>query len=54
MPTAPGRHPRITTQSRPVTVPLRVSAQQAVRIVVLASDQTLEVRAVHRMAGMNR
>ena len=54
MPTAPGRHPRITTQSRPSPSAARVSAQQAVRIVMQTSDQTLEVRAVHHMAGMKR
>jgi hypothetical protein len=37
-----------------VTVPLRVSAQQAVRIVVLASDQTVKVRAIPHQAKINR
>ena len=36
------------------TIACRVSAQHAVRIVMQASDQTLEVRAVHHMAGMKR
>ena len=32
----------------------QVSAEQAVRIVVQASDQALEIRAVYPLAGMNR
>jgi hypothetical protein len=36
-----------------LTVLCRVRAQQLVRIVVLTSDQALEVRAVHHMAGIN-
>ena len=35
-----------------LTIAFRVSAQQAVRIVMQAGDQTLEVCAVHHMAGM--
>jgi hypothetical protein len=37
-----------------VTVPLRVSAQQAVRIVVLTSDQTLKVCPIYHQAKINR
>ncbi len=40
--------------TRALTIRCRVSAQQAVRIVVQTSDKTLEVRAVHHMAGMKR
>jgi hypothetical protein len=34
-------------------VPFRVSAQQMVRIMVLTSDETLQVRAVRRQIEMN-
>jgi hypothetical protein len=37
-----------------VDVPYRVRAQQAVRIVVLTSDQTLKVHTVHRHSEMSR
>ena len=37
-----------------LTIKRRVSAQQAVRIVVQASDQALEIRVVYQLGGMNR
>ena len=37
-----------------LTIKRRVSAQEAVRIVVQASDQALEIRTVYHLAGMNR
>ena len=48
--TPPADHHAITA----LTVLRRVSAKQAMRIMVQASDQQLEVRTVHRMAAMNR
>ena len=37
-----------------IAVPLRMSTQQVVRIVMLASDQTLNVRAIGHQAEFNR
>ena len=37
-----------------IAVPLRVRAQQVVRIVMLASDQALNVRAIGHQPEINR
>ena len=48
--TPPADHHTVTA----LTIPLRVSAQQVMRIVMHTSDQLLQVRTLHHQAKINR